>query len=109
MNNTSADSLRQAFEAYRSVQDASFLEGRFSSQSKGFGFVEMPDTMEANNAIAHLNGSRLDGRNLTVEEFPMTDQGQDRKRDRESDQDQATAHTPEIGNSSPLPSLPACR
>lgn len=66
--NTNADTLRQAFEAYGTVQDVSIVEDRFSGQSKGFGFVEMADTTEANNAIARLNGNSLDGRNLTVNE-----------------------------------------
>ena len=41
---------------------------RTTGRSKGFGFVEMPNAAEANAAIEALNGSELDGRNLTVNE-----------------------------------------
>ena len=66
--NTNADGLRQAFEQYGQVSEASIVEDKYSGQSKGFGFVEMPNADEANEAIARLNGYNLDGRNLTVNE-----------------------------------------
>ena len=65
---TTSDGLRRLFEPLGSVTDAAVVEDRFSGQSKGFGFVEMPDDEEARSAIAKLNGSAFDGRNLTVNE-----------------------------------------
>jgi RNA recognition motif-containing protein len=66
--NTDSDGLRRAFEQYGQVSEASIVEDKYSGQSKGFGFVEMPNDEEANNAIQRLNGYNLDGRNLTVNE-----------------------------------------
>ena len=66
--NTTADGLRRLFEQSGSVSDATIVEDRYSGQSKGFGFVEMPDANEANDAINKYNGYNLDGRTLTVNE-----------------------------------------
>lgn len=41
---------------------------RFSGESKGFAFVEMPNDAEARSAISALNGSMMGGRSLTVNE-----------------------------------------
>ncbi len=66
--------LREAFEAFGTVQSASIIKDKFSGDSRGFGFVEMPNKDEADKAIAALNGKELKGRNLTVNEArPRTD------------------------------------
>ena len=62
------DDLRTAFEAFGAVSSAAVIMDKFSGQSKGFGFVEMPDKGEAENAINALNGSDLKGRSLRVNE-----------------------------------------
>ena len=62
------DDLRNAFEAFGSVSSAAVISDKFSGQSKGFGFVEMPDNGEAETAIEALNGSDLKGRSLRVNE-----------------------------------------
>lgn len=65
---TDTDGLRALFATMGTVSDASIVEDKYSGQSKGFGFVEMPDAGEANAAIAKFNGYSLDGRPLTVNE-----------------------------------------
>ncbi len=70
----SESELREAFEAYGTVQSASIIKDKFSGDSRGFGFVEMPNKEEADKAISGLNGKELKGRNLTVNEArPRTD------------------------------------
>ena len=62
------DDLREAFSAHGEVSSASVISDKFSGQSKGFGFVEMPNNGEAEAAIKALDGSELKGRNLRVNE-----------------------------------------
>lgn len=62
------ESLRESFVAFGEVTEASVVVDRYSDRSRGFGFVEMPDTAQANAAIAALNGKEVDGRALTVNE-----------------------------------------
>ncbi len=66
--------LKETFAAYGAVQTASIIKDKFSGESRGFGFVEMPNKEEADRAIAALNGRDLKGRNMTVNEAkPRTD------------------------------------
>src|SRR5512137_805017 len=66
--------LREAFAAFGDVASASIIKDKFSGESRGFGFVEMPNKEEADKAIAALNGKDLKGRPLTVNEArPRTD------------------------------------
>ncbi len=58
--------LRSAFEAFGKVTSASVIIDRTTGQSKGFGFVEMPNNAEADAAIKALNGQQLNGRALKV-------------------------------------------
>ncbi len=60
------DSLQQVFSAFGVVISAQVITDKFSGRSKGFGFVEMEDEAAANEAIDKLNGSDLEGRNITV-------------------------------------------
>jgi len=62
------DDLRQAFEAYGQVVSANVIKDKFSGESRGFGFVEMPAKAEALSAIGELNGKELKGRTLNVNE-----------------------------------------
>lgn len=66
--NTTEDLLREAFEAYGQVTAATVIKDKYSGRSRGFGFVEMPSSEEAQAAIAGLNGADMDGRTLTVNE-----------------------------------------
>jgi RNA recognition motif-containing protein len=75
------EDLRQAFEAYGQVSTASVITDRFSGESRGFGFVEMPNKAEAEAAISGLNGKDLKGRTLNVNEArPRPDRRQGGKR-----------------------------
>jgi RNA recognition motif-containing protein len=66
--------LREAFAAFGEVSSASIIKDKFSGETRGFGFVEMPNKEEADKAISGLNGKDLKGRSLTVNEArPRTD------------------------------------
>ncbi|HVP20218.1 MAG TPA: RNA-binding protein [Spirochaetia bacterium] len=58
--------LRQLFASHGNVESAKVITDRETSRSRGFGFVEMGTQEEAEKAIAALNGTQLEGRNLTV-------------------------------------------
>lgn len=60
--------LRDAFAAYGEVASVKILSDRETGRSRGFGFVEMPNQREAEEAIAQLNGKDLGGRSLRINE-----------------------------------------
>jgi len=60
--------LRQLFEQYGVVDKIQVIIDRDTGRSKGFGFVEMPDSTTAKTAIQGLQGKELEGRTLTVNE-----------------------------------------
>ena len=62
------DILRQLFESHGVVDKVNIITDRDTGRSKGFGFVEMPDSAAAKAAMQGLNGKELDGRALTVNE-----------------------------------------
>ena len=73
---TTEDDLRQAFAAFGQVESASVVKDKFTGESRGFGFVEMPSKAEAQAAIADMNGKDLMGRALNVNEArPRTERG----------------------------------
>jgi cold-inducible RNA-binding protein len=59
-------SIRSLFEAHGTVERASLVTDRDTGRSRGFAFVEMSDSREAEAAINALNGAELDGRALNV-------------------------------------------
>jgi cold-inducible RNA-binding protein len=66
--------LKEAFAAFGEVSTCNIIKDKFTGESRGFGFVEMPNKDEADKAIAGLNGKDMKGRNLTVNEArPRTD------------------------------------
>jgi RNA recognition motif-containing protein len=68
------EDLRQAFEAYGTVATVNLVKEKFSGDSRGFGFVEMPEEDQARAAMAALNGAQLKGRTLNaVEAKPRTE------------------------------------
>jgi len=70
------ENLQTAFEAFGKVNSATIVRDKYSGQSRGFGFVEMPDGNEARTAIANLNGKELLGRQMNVNEArPRPDRG----------------------------------
>ena len=62
------DELRTAFEAFGEVASASVIKDKYTQESRGFGFVEMPTQSEAQAAITGLGGTDLKGRALRVDE-----------------------------------------
>ena len=62
------DDLREAFEAFGSVESVNTIKDRYTGESKGFGFIEMADRSEAQKAIENLNGKEFKGRTITVNE-----------------------------------------
>ena len=70
--------LEQAFAEFGEVASVNILKDRDTGQSKGFGFVEMPDEEQAQAAIAEMNDKEFMGRNLKVDkakERPSRPQG----------------------------------
>ena len=70
------DDLREAFEVFGQVSTATVIKDKFSGESRGFGFVEMPSKNEAQTAINEMNDKDLKGRTINVNEArPRTDRG----------------------------------
>jgi len=65
---TNDESLLALFKEYGQVESAKVVTDKYSGRSRGFGFVEMPDSAEAQKAIEALNGQEVDGRTLKVNE-----------------------------------------
>jgi RNA recognition motif-containing protein len=70
-----SDDLRELFAASGEVSSASVITDKFSGDSKGFGFVEMPNNAEANAAIRSLNETALKGRNIRCNEAKPRESG----------------------------------
>ena len=66
--NTSETDLRGEFARYGEVGLVTIVRDKATGQSRGFGFVEMPNAGEAENAIRGMNGTNLQERTLTVNE-----------------------------------------
>ncbi|UCH81062.1 MAG: RNA-binding protein [Nitrospiraceae bacterium] len=62
------DELKMAFEEFGEVESATIIKDKYSGESKGFGFVQMPSKDEAQSAIDNMNGKELHGRTLNVNE-----------------------------------------
>lgn len=60
------EQLTELFESHGTVESAKVITDRYTDRSRGFGFVEMSTQEEAEQAIAALNGTELEGRSLTV-------------------------------------------
>jgi len=75
-HDVSTEDLRQAFEAHGEVSSANIIKDKYSGQSRGFGFVEMPNSAEAQKAIENLNDKDLSGQQIKVSEArPRADRG----------------------------------
>jgi RNA recognition motif-containing protein len=67
--------LANLFAPFGEVASAKIVMDKFTQRSKGFGFVEMPNDEQAQTAIAQLNGSEVEGRNLVVNESRPKEEG----------------------------------
>ena len=80
---TTEDELHQLFEAYGNVESVRIITDRDTGRARGFGFVEMPNSAEAQTAIDGLNGTVLGGRPLTVNEAREREERREPRRLRE--------------------------
>jgi RNA recognition motif-containing protein len=76
------DDLRKIFSEFGEVGDINLIVDRFSGQSKGFGFLEMPDNSQADAAIKALNKSNLKGRDIKVNQVEQRRKKRLRRRPR---------------------------
>jgi RNA recognition motif-containing protein len=60
------DDIRSLFVEFGEIASVKILSDKFSGQSKGFGFVDMPSNSEADQAVKALNGKFMNGRNIKV-------------------------------------------
>lgn len=74
--NTSTQDLQELFAGAGTVESTNIIEDRETGRSRGFAFVEMSSSEEAQNAISQFNGKEIDGRSLNVNEAkPREDRG----------------------------------
>src|SRR4026208_2465928 len=64
--NTTENDLQDAFAAHGTVTEANLMMDRTSGRPRGFGFVTMSSSEEAQKAVETMNGKSVDGRALTV-------------------------------------------
>ena len=65
---TSEDELKATFSSFGEVTSSVIIKDKFTGESRGFGFVEMPSAADAQAAIEGLNETELGGRTITVNE-----------------------------------------
>jgi RNA recognition motif-containing protein len=75
-----SDDLRDAFEPFGNIQEAKVIMDRETGRSRGFGFVTFTEAADAQVAIADMNGTKIDGRDIRVNE--AEDKGERRRDDR---------------------------
>lgn len=66
--NVKESDLRQVMEEYGTVESVKLIVDRDTRRSKGFAFVDMPESAEAQRAITELNGAEYVGRQMVVKE-----------------------------------------
>ncbi|MGN6616797.1 MAG: RNA recognition motif domain-containing protein [Ilyomonas sp.] len=59
--------LKEMFELYGTVSSAAFAKDRATGRRKAFGFIEMPDKTEALETIRILNGTKIKGKPIAVQ------------------------------------------
>lgn len=69
------EDLQEAFAAFGQVASAKIITDMATGRSKGFGFVEMANTEEAEAAIQALNGKEIKGRAVTVSQARARTEG----------------------------------
>lgn len=72
------EDLSKLFGQYGDVSSAKVITDKFTSRSKGFGFVEMPDKQAAETAVKELDGKLIDGRPIKVSEARAREENQSR-------------------------------
>ena len=64
----SEDELKEIFSEYGEVTSVSIITDKFTGESRGFGFVEMPAKAEAIEAIKQVDGHEIKGKRLIINE-----------------------------------------
>ena len=72
------DNLRQAFEEFGQVESVKIIKDRYTGESRGFAFVEMPTKEEALSAIEGLNDKEFEGSTIIVNEARPRSEGSNR-------------------------------
>ncbi|MBK5107459.1 MAG: RNA-binding protein [Anaerolineales bacterium] len=70
---TTEEGLQIAFGEFGEVSSVTIIKDRYTGQSRGFGFVEMPNDAEGQAAISAMSGKDLDGRPLKVDQAKPKD------------------------------------
>jgi RNA recognition motif-containing protein len=72
------EQLQNLFAEFGNVKSVKIIKDNYTSRSRGFGFVEMPENAEAEKAIEKLNGSSMDQQVIVVNEArPRTENSRD--------------------------------
>lgn len=79
---TTEDQLRQLFEDFGEVSSVKIIFDKIEGRSKGYGFVEMVEDEDGNQAIQALNDKEIDGRNIVVKKSAPREQNRDNFRGR---------------------------
>lgn len=77
--NATEDEVLQAFSEYGEVASVALIKDKVTGQPRGFGFVEMPDAEEAQNAIEAMNGRSFKNRSLVVNPARPREERNDRR------------------------------
>jgi len=64
--NMTDEDLEKMFQEFGTVSESKIITDRDTGRSKGFGFVEMPNQAEGDEAIKELDGKEIDGRSIKV-------------------------------------------
>jgi RNA recognition motif-containing protein len=73
------EKLREIFSSYGEVEEATVIKDKYSGRSKGFGFVTLKDSKDAEKAIAEMDGKSVEGREIKVNEAKPMDPDRPRK------------------------------
>ena len=80
--NITENELKAAFAEYGEVSSVKIIMDRFSKQSKGYAFLEMPNNSEADKAIKALNKTMLGGKPMAISQSVVTKK-KDKRRPRQ--------------------------
>jgi len=71
--------LKELFEQFGEIEEATIIADKFSGRSKGFGFVTFKEDESAKKAIAEMNEKEVEGRALKVNEAKPMDPDRPRR------------------------------
>ncbi|MCG8607081.1 RNA-binding protein [bacterium] len=74
------EDLKELFSEFGEVVSVNIITDRYSNQSKGFGFIDMPNNSEADKAIKALNGTEFQGRTIKVNQAEQRKKRNQRRR-----------------------------